>query len=130
MNNNSPLRKAIASRGAARRLPADFTLNVMSEIREGERVRRRCALVWSIVGYVIAAVVAAVTLVYYCGDMFAKVAMETADGFSESSAPWLGVMTTLLPCVVLLLLLEKFLRRRLLLADKGKPVSHGDDDRL
>lgn len=130
MNNSSPLRKAIASRGAARRLPAEFTQRVMTEICEGERVRRRCSLAWSIVGYVAAAAVAVGTLVYYCGDMFAQVAAETAAGFGESSAPWLSVMVTLLPCAALLLLFDGYLRRRLLLSDKGKPVSHGDDDRL
>ncbi|MDE5651325.1 MAG: hypothetical protein K2I35_10090 [Duncaniella sp.] len=130
MNNISPLRKALESRGAARRLPADFSSRVMTEIREAERVRRRCDLVWSIVGYVAAAAVAIVTLVYCCGNMFASVVTETVNGFTASTASWTGIMVAVFSSAALLLLLDGYMRRRLLLPDKGKSVPHGNDDSL
>lgn len=126
MNNQSPLYKALEARGAGRRLSPDFSSRLMCEIRVAEHRRRRRDMWWSIVGYAVAAVVAVVTLVYYCSGIFTRMVHNTAvaisarpetGGFSGGAAPDNSVLmiALLLVCTTsILLVLDYFLRKKLL----------------
>ncbi len=119
MNNNiSPLYKAIEARAEGHRLPVDFSSRVMAEIMVADCRRRRRELLWSIVGYVAAAVVTVGSVVYFCSEIFVRFVADTIAGFaavreSDFMQPELGLILTMLPSAALLLLLDLLLRRRL-----------------
>ena len=112
MNNLSPLRKAMAARGADRRLSPDFSADMMLRIAAMEQRRRRIGALWTLVGCMAALGVAMGTLVYFWNDIFAGIAGETVAMF-RSAAPFSLYLTVMICLSVALLMgLDSMLRRR------------------
>ena len=131
MNKQSPLYKALEERGRSRRLPPDFSFEIMNEIRALEKRRKRRDMWWGIAGYAVAAFVAIFTLVYFFGDMFNETLHTSAATFAASKvstvqttnemiksfeASWSSsadMLTSLLPVSAILLVLDHYLRKKI-----------------
>ena len=131
MNRQSPIYKALESRGGSRQLPLDFSFEVMSRILVEERRRKRRDMWWAIVGYAVAAIVAVFTLVYYCGDIFNETLQTTAATLAVSKATvdvmpaevvksignsWTssaGMLAILTPIAAILLVFDHFLTKKI-----------------
>lgn len=135
MNRQSPIYKTLDDRGKDQKLPSDFSSKVMNMILAEEKRRKRTSLWWAITGYIVAAMVAVFTVVYFCGDIFKEafrnymvslnsqkieldyVARNLTKNFD---AYWLqdaGMIAILVTAATILLVLDHFFRKRFAMRD-------------
>lgn len=112
MKEQSPIYKALEKRGEERRLPEGFAMQTMLLVARENRRRRRLNLILSVVGSVLAIVVAVAALKIYCSEIITAACKDMAESFSGSSSELLW-MLYLLPSAILLLALNLFLTRKL-----------------
>ncbi|MCM1137762.1 MAG: hypothetical protein NC221_03505 [Duncaniella sp.] len=99
MNDKSPLYRALESRGEGRKLPLDFSSQMMTEIRAIDKRRRRAEIIWSVIGYLIAVVAAGGALFYYCRGILGDVAkglIASGADFAEGTSSDISVFDNIL----------------------------------
>lgn len=133
MNDRSALYKALSERGQEVKLSPDFQLRMMCQIREIEARKKHRERVWTIVGYATAIITAVVTLIVFCGKMFARffekctvnviadyhsvdfteVGNNMVQEFSSIHLLNLTLPVTVTICALLLLSLDRIIRKKL-----------------
>ena len=112
MNDSSPMKKALLSRGGGQKLSPDFMAVTMHKIAAAERRHKRNILIWSIVGYALALAIVVATIIFVCGEPLMK-AFSSIAAETKHAGSFLPAIVSFIPVGVILFLPDSYLHRKM-----------------